>query len=604
MQQLQMFHTSFDKLRLFGAMKRARSIPISILAASLILTPAACSQDNEGSRSTRRAITQSQAIADDFLRTELALSPETASRLDMESYIGPSAVFTLDNHSQAGFERGRLVRIELLQRLRQRPRLPETHPLTRDLAIAETAIVDLISLEQLGYGRFDYSNLRPYAVDPFSGIWTEGPNLLAYQQTINTIEDAAAFISRLQALSAGVEDTRRRLIADRAAGLNLPRALAEETVRRLERLTSDDASALDLLAATFAALTLDLPDLLPEQRDQLVVVVRKEISDRLRPALLNLSQTILDMTPEASEHAGIWAQPKGQDLFVGILKASTGETLNSERLHARHLDDVAAASLAFRARLVLPADEEVAPTPEAQEPPEQLADLLTWYEAQLVIDESVDPAIEVIPSSDEIIRDLAPKSVWASIENEASFDAQARSISDYRNLWLTQPYLTWRTEGDGEMPDYRSLIAYPAIDEAWRLYVWKNSFQPSREDPIAEVAHASVLLIQATLAATDTGVHLNRWSLSEATEYVVENAGLSEPLAQQVVLRIMARPGHFTSVSAAHHRFEALAERARAVLGQRFSESDFQRTLIQPGPRPLRFIETDVEAWYGARLEN
>ena len=102
--------------------------------------------------------------------------------------------------------------------------------------MAEDAILDLISLEQLGYGRFDYFDLRPYAVDPFSGVWTEGPNLLAYQQSINTIEQASAFITRLQALSAAVEDTKRRLVADRVAGLEMPRALADETYQRLQKL--------------------------------------------------------------------------------------------------------------------------------------------------------------------------------------------------------------------------------------------------------------------------------------------------------------------------------------------------------------------------------
>ncbi|MEL6693493.1 MAG: hypothetical protein AAFQ12_10735, partial [Pseudomonadota bacterium] len=154
---------------------------IASLALALFLPLSACSQDNSDSRSARRAIAQSQAIASDVLQTELALSPETASRLGLERELGPATSFALDNHSQAGFERRRLVRIELLQRVRQRPRLPDGHPLIEDLFIAERALLDLISLEQLGYGRYNYRTFRPYAIDPFSGIWIEGPNLLAFR---------------------------------------------------------------------------------------------------------------------------------------------------------------------------------------------------------------------------------------------------------------------------------------------------------------------------------------------------------------------------------------------------------------------------------------
>ena len=522
----------------------------------------------------------------------------------MEAYLGPSAIYALDNHSQAGFERRRLVRIELLQRLRQRPRLADSHPLTRDLAIAEAAIVDLIALEQLGYGRFDYVAQRPYAVDPYSGIWIEGPNLLAYQQSINSIADAAAYIARLQSLSASVEDTRRRLIADRAAGLDLPRALAEETRQRLDLLTSDDASALDLLSATFAALTLDLPDLEPAQRAQLVIVVQREISQRLRPALEDLAATLAENAETASEQAGIWAQPKGQDLFIGILKASTGETMNTDRLHARNLVDVATQASTLRGLLVLPVQEETAPPVERPERTERLQLLIRWFEDQTVGPVSVEVVAEEPESETNIIRDLAPVTVWTLIQNAPGFEAQAEAAATYQSLWQSQPFLTWRTEGDGELPDYRTITAYAAIDEAWRLYVWQNSYQDPSLPPLEQAARASIKLIHSTMAAADTGLHLDRWSLPEATTYISENAGLSEPLARQLALRIMARPGYHTSVAAAYHRFETLAERARAVLGERFSESDFQRTLIQPGPRPLPFIETDVEAWYGARLAN
>nr|WP_197501519.1 DUF885 family protein [Hyphomonas sp. Mor2] len=585
-------------------MKRLQSIAICVFASTLLMAPAACSQGDDGTRSTRRAITQSQAIAADFLRTELALSPETASRLDMEDYVGPSVVYALDNHSQAGFERRRLVHIELLQRLRQRPRLPETHALSRDLAIAETALVDLIALEQLGYGRFSYRAQRPYAMDPYSGVWIEGPNLLAFQQSINSMEEAAAYIARLQNLTAAVEDTRRRLIADRAAGLDLPRRLAEETQLRLDQLTVDDPSALDLLATTFAALTLDLSDLEPDQREQLVLVVKQEVSNRLRPALLRLSETVAQIATEGSEQAGIWAQPKGQELFVGVLKASTGEAINSERLHQRHTDDVAALTVSMRDRLVLPAEDEAGTPILRPERPERLEQLYGWYESQTIAPMGNEPrSADAVPAPD-IIRDLAPTSVWTLIEQTPTFQEQAAAITRYQRVWETQPYLTWRTEGDGELPDYRTLTAYAAIDEAWRLYVWQNSFQDGSAAVLDQAAGASILLVQSTLATADTGLHLDRWTLPQATSYISENAGLSEPLARQLALRIMARPGYHTSVVAAYHRLETLAERARAVLGTRFSETDFQRILIQPGPRPLSFIETDVETWYGERLAN
>ena len=349
-----MFHTFPTHLGLVNSMASARKLLLATLIGVAFATPAACSQSSDTSRSARRAITQSQAIATDFLRTELALSPETASRLNLERYLGPTAIYQLDNHSQAGFERRRLVRIELLQRLQRRPVLPEGHVLERDLAVAEEALVDLIALEQLGYGRFNYADHRPYAMDAFSGIWVEGPALLAYQQTIDNADEATAFITRLQALSAAVQDTRRRLMADRASGIILPRSLAQESARRVDLLLADDPSALDLIVTSFSAFTLDLEDLEGDSRDALIRLVTKEVDEQLRPALEALSLTLTEHSRHTSDQSGIWAQPKGQDLYSGILNALTGDELNTERLHSRHLTEVAKQRELLRQLLVLP----------------------------------------------------------------------------------------------------------------------------------------------------------------------------------------------------------------------------------------------------------
>lgn len=201
---------------------------------------------------------------------------------------------------------------------------------------------------------------------------------------------------------------------------------------------------------------------------------------------------------------------------------------------------------------------------------------------------------------------LAPSSDWQLIAGAPSFRAQAEQIQVFQSTWRQQPFLTWRTEGEGQLSPQRELIEYAAIEQAWQLYIWTRQVTDADpvEAPVAHAANRTIGLIQSVLAATDTGLHLNRWTLPEATDFIAVQSGLSEPLARQLALRIMARPGYQSAIAAAFHRFEILSERSQAVLGARYSETDFQRTLIQAGPRPLPFIEADVEAWYGARLEN
>lgn len=602
MQLLRMFHQLFWVSRLFGGLKRVWQLLFLGISVALMSGLSACSQNVDESRSTRRAIAQSQAIAADFLRTELALSPETASRLNLERYLGPSANFALDNHSQAGFERRRLVRIELLQRLQTRPRLPDGHLLTRDLDVAEQALSDIIALEQLGYGRFGYASLRPYAIDPFSGIWIDGPNLLAYRQSINNADQAAAYLARMGALSAALQDTKRRLIADQASGIVIPRVLVTETRDRLQRLLEDEASGLNQLSDTFDALILNVDDLDGDRRARLSSLVTLELKENLRPAYRELMLALENMPDATSDKPGIWAQPQGQELFTGIIKAALGESVNITRLHDGHLETVAATRQALSQMMTLdPALREA-----AAEKPERLSLQFIWFEQAQPVQPAPIASAVTEPAPIDTLLALAPETALLRVQSDPAFPVQAEALQRFQTLLQTPPYQTWQTEGAGERTPYRQIVEYPAIEEAWQYFIWDHSTEPvpvnAEPDPMGAVAQASIDLIQSVLAAADTGIHLSRWTIAEATDYIAVNAGLDEPLARELALTVAAKPGYHSAVAIARHRYKALSERAQAVLGAQYSESEFQHTLIEPGPRPLPLIEQDVEAWYGDRL--
>ena len=603
MQLLRMFHTFRRPNDWQIRSNHALRLLFASLALVLLLPLSACARDNSDSRSARRAIAQSQAIASDMLQTELALSPETASRLGMERRLGPATSFALDNHSQAGFERRRLVRIELLQRVRMRPPLPDGHPLIEDLYIAERALLDLISLEQLGYGRYNYTTFRPYAIDPFSGIWIEGPNLLAFRQSINTVDQATAFIARLQSLSEALQDTRRRVMADQIAGIRIPTPLLAETEALLRTIANPEGGALEEISASFDALSRDVPDLEPADRDAMVALVRQEIETNLRPAYLQLAETLSISADDTVERLGIWAQPQGEDLFTGILRASTGETISIERLHERQLENVAAWNTQLQSLLVLPPLEDGSEV----EAPETLAEKLIWFEAQTGA-ETLGLAEDVAPDGTEIslLSQLAPKTVAAVLEAQTDFRTGTQAASAFDLFWQSEPYAAWNVDTEGNRHPLRTLIEYATISDAWRSYIWtaQTEDMPTDASDLDMAGRVWISLIHASLAAADTGLHLERWTQEDAKAYLMSEAGLAPELSEILVLRIAARPGYYSAQAVAVQRFTALSERARAVLGTQYSELEFQRTLIENGPRPLGLIERDIETWYGDRLAN
>jgi len=406
----------------------------------------------------------------------------------------------------------------------------------------------------------------------------------------------------MRALSAALQDTKRRLIADQASGIVIPRSLATETQNRVQRLLEDEDTGLNQLLGTFNALIQNVDDLDSDRREQLSLLVRLELEEKLRPAYREL-MLALDSTSDAtSDKPGIWAQPQGQELFTGIIKAALGEATNITRLHDGHLETVASERQAL-SQMMMP-DPALADT--LPEKPDRLAQQFVWFEQIQPVSDGVlsNPAAE--PAPIDTLLAMAPQTVMTRMQSNAAFAAQADAVQRFQVILQTAPYQSWLAEGAGERTPYRQIVEYPAIEEAWQYFIWDQSTEavaPDAEpDPMWAIAHASIDLIQSVLAAADTGIHLNRWTIAEATDYIAQNAGLGEPLSRELALTVAARPGYHSAVAIARHRYTALSERARAVLGAQYSEAEFQRTLIEPGPRPLSLIEQDVEAWYGDRL--
>ena len=335
----------------------------------------------------------------------------------------------------------------------------------------------------------------------------------------------------------------------------------------------------------------------------MVELVRQEIETNLRPAYLQLADTLSTSADDSVERLGIWAQPQGEELFTGILRASTGETIAIERLHERQLEKVAIWHNRLQGLLVLPPRDDGSEVAA----PETLADKLIWFEARngektpgLVEDAPVEgPEISLLSQ-------LAPKPVAATLEAQTNFRAGAQAASAFNLFWLSEPYATWNVDTEVNRHPLRALLEYATVSDAWRSYIWTAQTEDTLADAsdLDMAARVWIRLIQSSLAAADTGLHLERWTQEDAKAYLMSEAGLAPELSEILVLRIAARPGYYSARAVAVQRITALSERAQAVLGTQYSELEFQRTLIENGPRPLGLIEKDIETWYGDRLAN
>ncbi|MGB3627227.1 MAG: DUF885 family protein, partial [Henriciella sp.] len=281
-------------------------LPLAVLTglAGAALLSACGPQVNEDGIA-RRTVQEINQVFRDTAYAELALSPETATRLGLEEQtIGQAFQSQLDDRSQARFERTRLLRLELLDRLNETPDIPGDSTLARHLDIIRQQYEALTTLEAYGFGRYEPGHARPYAVDQLSGAWVDVPDLLISSQPLSSFDDADDFLARLGALGDAVADEKRRLVSDAANGVLPPDFVLTALERRLRAFAGqplDTHPLVKRLDAVIAGLDEDETHSAEAYRAS----VRRVMRGRVIPAYLDFADTVADLALEASPLPGL-----------------------------------------------------------------------------------------------------------------------------------------------------------------------------------------------------------------------------------------------------------------------------------------------------------
>ncbi|MEM6534825.1 MAG: DUF885 family protein [Pseudomonadota bacterium] len=612
------------------AMVHLRWLAFPVMAAIL----SACGNDSESLQLDRRTLVEAEAILEDVTRTELGLSPQTATLTGLANMAPQGSALRLDDHSQAGFERARLIRIDLLKRLMKSPDMPSRHPLARDLVVLSDGVHRLNILQQIGHGRLGPAKAYPYSIDAVSGIWRDGPYLLRYEQPVSSAEDAEAWLSRLTAIAGAYDDTRRRLIADSAVGHVPPKLVLEDTAASLNHAL-EEADTYGRLAFTFENLLASTSRIDRQAANQFLSQATDIIDQRILPAHDALAQTVASLIEDAPQLPGLSGQPSGYETWRALIAWHSPGLLESEDPHLAHLAVIADRQAALetivdRIPAPLSEDGDGAASAILLTEADQIAALAPHVEEE--VETLSEPGNETTPLPAPGLRSVGLSQRQTDLAHRLNFGSGlVPAARDGRrpNLILTNPeddalwpewwrayhlnrlnapslrdYLESWNEAAKRSPA-RLLFQNTDFALGWEAYAAAFSIQASGEPPALKDVYllAKFELIIAALAAVDTGIHTQRWSLDEAMAFMAETTSLPADLNRQLVTQIASRPGEASARLHGQRRFRSLEQRARAVLTSRFDAADFRYTLLNGGPRPFFLVETDVERWYEGQIE-
>ncbi|HYF23895.1 MAG TPA: DUF885 family protein [Caulobacteraceae bacterium] len=486
------------------------------------------------------------------------------------------------------------------------------------------AFLSRVVAESLEGAQFDPARLA-FDSEGGAGTWT---GYLGRTTRIGSVEDAEAWLSRLEAMPKLYADTQANARRGVKTGFTQPRSVVEsalETARAEAALTLADDPLMQPLA--------NLPATIPADR-QAAFRSRAEaiVRDRIAPARKEWVRFLeTEYLPKARKGLGVGSLKGGQAYYAYLARSYTTTNLTPEQVHQLGLSEVA--------RIRSEMDEQIA----ASGFKGSFAEFLQWLRTDPKFyaqtrEDLLEKASEISKRADDKLPMLFKKSlprlpygvrpVPREIEeryttgryNSGSMETGVAggyivntSKLDQRPLYEL-PALTVHEAVPGhhlqiaiaqeleEQPWFRRNAGVTAYTEGWGLYSEFLGIEMGiYRDPYERFGKLSYEMWRACRLVADTGIHAKGWTVEQARACFRDNSALAPHNIETELQRYIGWPGQALAYKIGELKFRELRKRAEAELGPRFDVRAFHDTVLLSGPLPMDMLESRVNAWIAER---
>ena len=564
-----------------------------------------------------------KALLDSAADNLLRLQPETATSLGVDTDARGALRSRLSDRSAAGQQ----ALAETLRDDLARASAVDAADLGREtrtsLEVLKSAYGTALEGFDLPYGDVAVGGWRntPYVVIQNVGAYLDIPRFLESDHLVADAADAEAWIARLEQYPAALDGELERMRAARAAGLVPPVFLIDKAVTQLE-LAATRARAGDSLVASIAAKTTNIPGDWAEQ-------ARRIVTERVVPPLERQIAELRQSRALATDDAGMWARPQGEEYYRWALKASTTTSMTPEEVHQLGLDqlellhgrmDPILRSLGYTdgsvgARMTALADDPRYRFPEGDEGRQEI---LAFIEERLsLIRARMPEAFATLVRGNVEVRRLPPEeepgapgayggagSIDGTIPgkfwiNLRTTDLHSRySLPDLAHHEAI-PGHVWQGEYAQKLSLIRSILGFNAYSEGWGLYAEQLADELGVYDDfvVGRLGYLQSIAFRACRLVVDTGLHVKRWTREQSVRYFTEVNGSNPEEVASEVDRYCSWPGQACGYEVGHQEILRQRARAQAALGTRYGLRAFNDTVVLGGNVPLDVLALNVDEY-------
>jgi len=469
----------------------------------------------------------------------------------------------------------------------------------------------------------------PYVINQISGLHVDLPQTMTQVHALNTVDDAEAYITRLDQFYEQFQGAIEIIDKNADAGALPPDYAVQGAIDNASLFIAVPASENPLYTHFEDAIaSIDFAD-----RGEVLARALASVEGSVYPAYEALISTLQAYLPEATHDAGIWDIPNGPALYRSLVQINGESQLAPDEVHELGLREVARIQAEMEAlfsqvgltegtageRLlaITQSDDQVFPnTPEGKE------ELLAYVRALSAEAEAVmsdyfyqTPTIgfEVRPVP-EYAQDGAPGGYYSSPAVDGSrpglYFINLRDTAAQPKFSL--PTLSYHEGVPGH--HFQLALAVEAEDtpllvrqagstggyvEGWALYSEKFAEEIGlyRDDPYGDLGRLRDELFRAVRLVVDSGMHAKKWSREEAIDYMVANAGMDPGGVASEIERYSVWPAQALSYKTGMLKIQALRAKAEAALGDDFDVAAFHYQVLRGGGAPLTVLEGRVDAW-------
>jgi uncharacterized protein (DUF885 family) len=559
------------------------------------------------------------SIGDHLLR----LNPEGATSLGIDTGARAGLRSQLGDRSIAGQQRVAQTLKADLARAEAVDTAALSFPVRTSVEVVKSAYRTALEGFALPYGDVAVGGWRntPYVVIQNVGAYLDTPKFLDTDHPVENASDAEAYLARLAQYPKQLDAELERMQAARQKGLVPPSFLIDKAIGQLT------------LAAENARKGGGIVDSLVRRTKAKGIAgdwearTRNIVTGEVAPALERQIAELKAERAVATDDAGMWARPHGDEYYAWALKASTTTNMSPDEVHRMGLEqlkelqgrmDPILKNLGYTQGSIGERMKALAKDPRYQfsEGDKGRAEIMAYIQERLKLVRAQLPRAfnTLVPGRLEVKRmppEEEPGAPGAyggagSIDGKipGKFWINLRSTDLHSKYSLPDlaaheaiPGHVWQGEYANKMPLIRTLLAFNAFSEGWALYAEQLVDELGVYDdfPAGRLGYLQSIAFRCCRLVVDSGLHAKRWTRQQGVDFFV-NVNGSNPLeVASEVDRYCSWPGQACGYKVGHSTINRLRDKAKAELGQKYDLRAFDDAVVLGGNVPMDVLAKNVD---------